>query len=70
MNSVQHGESSPDASFAARPLPEVVVHAPGLAPCRRGRYFSEDFDGRLFYQGCEDTDVADITPRLALGLCT
>jgi hypothetical protein len=70
MDSVQHGKSSPDASAAARALPEVAVHSPGLAPCRCGRYFAEDFDGRLFCRGCEGTDVADITPRLPLCLCT
>jgi hypothetical protein len=62
MNSVQHGKSSPDASSAAHALPEVAVHSPGLAPCRCGRYFSEDFNGRLFCRGREGTDVADITP--------
>lgn len=70
MNRVQQGESSPDAGAAARALPEVAVHAPGLVLCRCGRYFSEDFDGRLFCRGCEGTDVADITPRLPLCLCT
>jgi hypothetical protein len=70
MHSVRHVESSPDASDADHLLPEVVVHSPGLAPCRCGRYFSEDFDGRLFCRGCEGTDVADITPRLPLCLCT
>ena len=66
MNSVQAVESSPEPRDAAHPSAKVVFYSLGPAPCRRGRYFSEDFEGRLFCRGCEGTDAADITPRLPL----
>ena len=69
MNSVQAVVSSPEVSDGTHPIPEVVLSAPRLAPCRCGRYFSEDFEGRLFCRGCEGTDASDITPRLPLCRC-
>ena len=45
MNSVQAVESSPEARDAAHPISKVVFYSPGPAPCRCGRYFSEDFEG-------------------------
>jgi hypothetical protein len=66
MNSVQAVESSSEPRDAAHPIAKVVFDSPGPAPCRCGRYFSEDFEGRLFCRGCEGTDAADITPRLPL----
>jgi hypothetical protein len=66
MNRVQPVASSPEVSNGIHPISEVVLYAPRPAPCRCGRYFSEDFEGRLFCRGCEGTDAADITPRLPL----
>jgi hypothetical protein len=66
MNNVQPVESLPQVRNGIHPLSEVVLYAPRLAPCRCGRYFSEDFEGRLFCRGCEGTDATDITPRLPL----
>lgn len=51
---------------ASHPALKVLIYSPGPAPCRCGRYLSEDFDGRLFCRGCEGTDASDITPRLPL----
>jgi hypothetical protein len=68
MNSIQPVASLPAVSGGMYPLAEVVLYAPLPAPCRCGRYFSEDFDGRLFCRGCEGTDAADITSRLPLCL--
>jgi hypothetical protein len=70
MNSVQPVESSSEVSDDTHPISEVVIRSAGPAPCRCGRYFSEDFEGRLFCRGCEGTDVADITPRLPLCRCS
>ena len=58
--------SSATSASAAHSLSEVVDLSSGPAPCRCGRYFSEDFDGRWFCRGCEGTDRADITSRLPL----
>jgi hypothetical protein len=58
--------SSSASTSAAHPIAEVVALSSGPAPCRCGRFFSEDFDGRWFCRGCEGTDRADITPRLPL----
>ena len=66
MNRVQPVESSPEASYGTHPISEVVFLPPVPAPCRCGRYFSEDFEGRPFCRGCEGTDAAHITPRLPL----
>ncbi len=66
MNSVQLDTSLFKASDGAHLISEIVCHFRGPAPCRCGRYFSEDFEGRLFCRGCEGTDAADITPRLPL----
>jgi hypothetical protein len=59
-------ELSIEAGHAIQGMSEVPVYYPGPIPCRCGRYFSEDFNGRLFCRGCEGTDSADITPRLPL----
>ena len=69
MHSVQGVEPSSEAGDATYAISERRVHSPGPAPCRCGRYFSEDFDGRLFCRGCEGTDAADITSRLPLHPC-
>ena len=66
MHRSQHTASSPASAYAAHSTAQVVALSSGPAPCRCGRYFSEDFDGRLFCRGCEGTDRADITPRLPL----
>ena len=57
-------ESEPGAGPMPKPLAEILVYSPGPVLCRCGRYFSEDFDGRLFCRGCEGPDPADITARL------
>jgi len=57
-------ESMPETGSLPKPLPEILVYSPGPMLCRCGRYFSEDFDGRLFCRGCEGPDPADITARL------
>jgi hypothetical protein len=59
-------EPSMEAGYATQGSSEGLVYYPGPIPCRCGRYFSEDFNGRLFCRGCEGTDSADITPRLPL----
>jgi hypothetical protein len=55
-----------EAGKPARPVLEVLVYSPGPVLCRCGRYFSEDFEGRLFCRCCEVTDPSDITARLPL----
>ena len=57
-------ESAPEAGHTTKPLAEILVYSPGPVLCRCGRYFSEDFDGRLFCRGCEVSEPADITARL------
>jgi hypothetical protein len=57
-------ESTPRTASMPKPLAEIIVYSPGPVLCRCGRYFSEDFDGRLFCRGCEALDSADITTRL------
>ena len=69
MNSIQPDTSAAEARDGAPPIYELICHSRGPAPCRCGRYFSEDFEGRLFCRGCEGTDTADITPRLPLCRC-
>jgi hypothetical protein len=59
-------EASIEAGHATQCISEGPVYYPGPIPCRCGRYFSEDFNGRLFCRGCEGTDPSDITPRLPL----
>jgi hypothetical protein len=66
MNSVYPVACSPKVSDGIHPSSEVMLYAQRPAPCRCGRFFSEDFEGRLFCRGCEGTDAADITPRLPL----
>jgi hypothetical protein len=66
MNRVESVASSPMESNGPQSISEVLLYAQRLAPCRCGRCFSEDFEGRLFCRGCEGTDAADITPRLPL----
>jgi hypothetical protein len=66
MTSVRPDTSVPEVHDDTSLSYVSVCHPRGLAPCRCGRYFSEDFEGRLFCRGCEGTDAADITPRLPL----
>jgi hypothetical protein len=70
MTSIQPNTPVPEV-HDGMPLPyELVCQPRRLAPCRCGRYLSEDFEGRLFCRGCEGTDAADITPRLPLCRCS
>lgn len=57
-------ESAPGFAPTPKPLTEILGYSPGPVLCRCGRYFSEDFDGRLFCRGCEGPDSSDITTRL------
>ena len=66
MTRVQPVPSSPEVRNGTQHISEVVLSAMLRPSCRCGRYFSDDFEGRLFCRGCEGTDAADITPRLPL----
>jgi hypothetical protein len=66
MDNVQPVACSPEVRYGTHSISKIVLYVPRPAPCRCGRYFSEDFEGRLFCRGCEGTDAADITPRLPL----
>jgi hypothetical protein len=64
MSNIQSVASLPNAIPSTHHCSEGEAHSLAPVPCRCGRFFSEDFDGRLFCRGCEGTDKADITPRL------
>jgi hypothetical protein len=66
MSNIQPVASLARAIPITHHFSEGEAYSLGPAPCRCGRFFSEDFDGRLFCRGCEGTDKADITPRLPL----